>query len=351
MRILGEALVSVVVPLCNEQGNVGPLVAALCAVLDAPFELILVDDGSTDSTWEQIGRACVNDPRIRAISLTRNFGHQNALFAGLHEARGRAIITMDGDLQHPPGLVPELVKAWRGGFKVVNTCRMDPPGTSRFKRLTSRWFYALFSRLSGVALSAGSSDFRLLDREVLDRLLQMKDTDLFVRGLVSWLGFPATTIAYEAGRRRSGASKYSLLRMLQLSSGALISFSMLPLKAGIWIGFLVSCLAAGEAVYIVLRFLQGATVPGWASTMTVISFGFGVLFVLMGILGTYVGKVFEILKCRPHYVVNGIIGDSQPERKCNDPDSASLREVSAITPDMASRSATLPSTSVRQVTE
>ncbi len=313
MRTRTGPLVSVVVPLHNEQANVEPLTEAIASALDMPFEIVLVDDGSTDSTWEQIRSLCAHDARMRGVSLTRNFGHQNALFAGLHQARGSAVITMDGDFQHPPGLLPELLKAWRAGSRVVNTCRRDPPHAPRFKRLSSRWFYRLFSRLSGVDVCEGSSDFRLIDREVLVQLLQMKDTDLFVRGIVNWLGFPSTTIAYETGRRRSGTTKYSLRRMFEFASGALISFSTLPLKAGLWIGFGLSAAALLWGMVLFVELLLGTSIPGARVALVGIALGFGLLFAMLGVLGAYLGKVFEILKNRPHFVVGTTAGAPEPQ--------------------------------------
>src|SRR5690349_16757595 len=183
---------SVVVPMYNEETNVEPFVAAVSAVLvpaGIEHEILLVDDGSSDGTWAAIEKLSHTRPELRGISLSRNFGHQGALLAGLNHARGRAVVTMDGDLQHPPESLVELVKEWRAGYKVVNTRRQDSADTSFFKRLTSRGFYWLFSRLTGVHMDAGSSDFRLLDRSAVEALVRLGDADPFIRGLVSWLGF------------------------------------------------------------------------------------------------------------------------------------------------------------------
>jgi dolichol-phosphate mannosyltransferase len=218
------------------------------------------------------------------------------------------VVSLDGDLQHPPEVIGELLHKWREGFQVVNTRRLDSASTSFFKRVTSRFFYWLFSKLSGVGMEAGSSDFRLLDRRALDALCRMSDADLFIRGLVNWLGFRSTTVTYQAADRRSGTTKFTLRRMLEFSGGALLSFSVLPLRLGIWIGFLTSLLAIAEICYIVFQYFQGRTVTGWASVMTVLSFMFGVLFILVGILGTYLGKIYEVLKSRPRYVIGDTTG-------------------------------------------
>jgi dolichol-phosphate mannosyltransferase len=249
---------------------------------------------------------------VRGVALSRNFGHQGALLAGLNLSRGSAIVTMDGDLQHPPALLLELLHAWRQGYQVVNTERTDSEDTSFFKRATSRGFYWLFSRLTGVTMNAGSSDFRLLDRRAVDALLRLGDADLFIRGLVSWLGYRTFVVSYRAERRHSGVSKFTLSRMLKLSRGAMMSFSAFPLRLGIFIGFVTSGLAFLELCYIFYTYAQGRVIPGWASVMTVMSLMFGVLFVLLGIIGTYIAKVYDVLKRRPRFVVGQLTGFSEP---------------------------------------
>lgn len=302
---------SVVVPMFNEQTNVTAFVEAVTTVLTGAgvdHEILLVDDGSSDGTWTAIVELGRKEPRLRGVSLSRNFGHQGALLAGLNHARGRAVVTMDGDLQHPPETLPELLDAWRSGYKVVNTRRLDSDDTSFFKRLTSRGFYWLFSRLTGVTMEAGASDFRLLDRDAVEALVRLGDADPFIRGLVSWLGFHTKTIPYQARRRHSGVPKFTLRKMVRLSSGAMLSFSAFPLRLGIGIGFITSALAFVELCYIFYTYLNGHVVPGWASVMTVMSLMFGVLFVLLGMIGTYLAKVYEILKKRPRFVVGDRTG-------------------------------------------
>jgi glycosyltransferase involved in cell wall biosynthesis len=302
----GRPELSIVAPLFNEQTNVGAFVEAVTGVLGPagiPHEILLVDDGSRDGTWEAIVAAAGATPTVRGLSLSRNFGHQGALLAGLNHARGLAVVTMDGDLQHPPATVLELVAAWREGYKVVNTRRADSDDTSLFKHWTSRGFYWLFSWLTGVSMEAGASDFRLLDRDAVQALTRLGDADVFIRGLVSWLGFKTKTIPYRAQRRHSGTPKFTLRRMLNLSVGAMLSFSAFPLRLGIGVGFVTSALAFVELCYIFYTYLGGHVVPGWASVMTVMSLMFGVLFVLLGIIGTYLAKVYDILKRRPRFVI------------------------------------------------
>jgi polyisoprenyl-phosphate glycosyltransferase len=303
--------VTVIAPLFNERTNVEPLVEALGAALGAAgidYEVVLVDDGSTDGTWDAIADVSARQARIRGVALSRNFGHQGALLAGLNHARGRAVVTMDGDLQHPPSVVPILVQAWRDGFKVVNTRRTDSLDTSGFKRLSSRLFYWIFSRLSGIEMESGASDFRLVDRSALSAMTRMGDADLFIRGIVNWLGFKTKVVPYQAAKRHSGAPKFTLRRMFRLSAGAMLSFSALPLRLGIGVGFVTSVLAFLELCYILYVYSRGEVVPGWASVMTIMSFMFGILFVLLGVIGTYLGKIYEILKRRPRYVVGERVG-------------------------------------------
>ncbi|MDX9856447.1 MAG: glycosyltransferase family 2 protein [candidate division Zixibacteria bacterium] len=303
--------ISIVVPLLNEAGNIAALEGALRTVLQPmqeTWELILVDDGSRDGTWEEIQRVSSQSGNVRGLSFTRNFGHQKALVAGMDRARGWAIVTMDGDLQHPPEVIPAMIAAWKEGYRVVNTRRIDAEGTGLFKRLSSRLFYRIFSALSGIALSAGTSDFRLIDRSVLGALAGMRESHSFIRGLTEWTGFSSTTIEYRAAERHSGTSKYSLGRMVRFAANAVLSFSVIPLKIGIWIGLITSGLAFLELVYIFLRYLAGETLPGWASLAGIISFMFGVLFILVGIVGAYLGSIFEILKNRPPYIVEKTVG-------------------------------------------
>jgi len=302
---------SVVAPMYNEEGNIAAFVTAVekvVATIGVPFEIILVDDGSADATWSQIVAQTKVFPALRGVRLARNFGHQGALMAGLSEARGRAIVSMDGDLQHPPELIPQLFARWRDGYKVVTTERADAEDTSLFKRTTSRWFYGVFSKLTGVAMAPGNSDFRLMDATAVRALCDMNDVDLFIRGSVTWLGFRSVTLPYRANKRFSGTTKYSLKKMLRFASGAILSFSLAPLRLGIWIGFLTSGLAVLELSYILIQYFRGQTVTGWASMMGFMSLMFGILFVLLGIIGTYLGKIFEVLKNRPRF----LIGERSP---------------------------------------
>ncbi len=302
---------SIVIPLCNEEGNVALLLERLRDVLQpfgVPYEVILVDDGSCDATWSIVREAAAADDHVKGLSLSRNFGHESAMFAGLYHSSGEAVVTMDGDLQHPPSLVPELFRAWQDGNKVVETQRLENEDASIIRRTTSRGFYKAFSFLSGLPMAQGTSDFHLVDRQVVDTILQMKDAELFLRGITHWVGFRKTIIPYRAVSRHSGETKYSLVTMVRLAGSSLFSFSMVPLQLGIWMGLITSGLAFLELIYILVTYFRGDTVPGWASTLTIISFMFGILFILVGIIGAYLGRVLETLKNRPYFIVQDQLG-------------------------------------------
>jgi dolichol-phosphate mannosyltransferase len=201
-----------------------------------------------------------------------------------------------------------MVDAWKNGFKIVETKRIDNSETTKFKKASSQLFYWIFSKLSGLPLSSGTSDFRLIDASVANAIREMRDSELFIRGLSYWVGFPKTTMTYHAGNRFSGGSKFSLGKMFRLSVASLFSFSIIPLKMGIWLGLLTSFFAFLEMIYILVRYFQGGTVEGWASTLTILSFMFGVMFILIGILGAYLGNISETLKNRPRFLVNETTG-------------------------------------------
>ena len=304
-------MVSVVVPFYNEEALINDIVARVyTAVKDIgkAIEFVAVDDGSSDQTWLKIVNHSQADVKIKGLSLSRNFGHQHALFAGLHYANGEVVVSMDGDMQHPPEVIPEMLDKWREGFKVVTTNRIDSNDASFFKRITSLWFYRFFSKLSGLDMKSGNSDFRLIDRKVLESIKKIGDSQLFLRGVTAWVGFSTTTLDYQAANRHAGKSKYNFLKMLKFSSAAIVSFSLIPLKFGIWVGFLTSFLAMIEIIYIMFVFFSGGTVAGWASVMTFMSLMFGILFFMIGIIGIYLGNISEILKRRLRFIVQETVG-------------------------------------------
>ena len=299
--------ISIVIPAFNEEENVPLICNILESVLEKGninYDIIVVDDGSTDNTWkviEQLHRAKGN---VGGIKLSRNFGHQNALMAGLHVAKGDAVITMDADLQHPPEVILQLIESWQEGYKIVNTRRTETEEEPLLKRLSSKAFYKTFSWLTKSSIKAGMADFRLLDRKVVDELKGFSEFHIFLRGLVQWIGFPVTEICYSAHARKSGRTQYGWRRMLGFSLAGITSFTILPLRISILLGLITSILAFAELCYVLFSALVSKSiVAGWASTLAVISFLFGILFIVLGVIGEYIGRIFEVTKGRPVYIV------------------------------------------------
>lgn len=316
---------SVVVPAYDEEGNVEPFFDELEPVLrelGLTWEIILVDDGSRDGTWARIRALHARDERVRGVRLSRNFGHQYALLAGLTRARGDAVVSMDADLQHPPQVIPRLVEEWRKGSQIVHTVRRDSGEESAFKRISSRLFYRLFAFLSGTQMQSGMADFRLLDRRALDSLLQFREEGLFLRGLVHWVGFPSTRVEFECQPRFSGRTSYTLRKMLRLGWSGVTSFSLVPLRLCVLLGLLTSAFSFQqlfEAVY--RRLVLGDTVEGWTQTMVVMTFLFGVLFVLLGIVGEYIGRILVEVRHRPRFLVSDELGGREPAPPATRPPS------------------------------
>lgn len=307
-----KAEISIVVPAYNEEGNLEKLYSELSNVLpaiDATWEIIFADDGSVDKTWENIKALRERDSRVKAVRLSKNFGHQYALLAGLSHAEGDAVISMDGDMQHPPEMIPELVEEWRKGNKVVKTIRSDPDDYLAFKKITSRLFYRVFSYLSGVNLQEGMADFRLLDRKVLNDILKFREEGLFLRGIVEWVGYPSTSITYKCANRFSGTTKYTLRKMLKFGWHGVSSFSIVPLRIGVVIGFIASGISFLGVLYAIYgKIVDGHAVPGWASSVAIISFLFGLLFVFLGLLGEYVGRILVEVRQRPRFLISEGLG-------------------------------------------
>jgi dolichol-phosphate mannosyltransferase len=302
-------MLSIVIPAYDEERNLAVLHATLREVLDATveadgWELVVVDDGSTDGTWAAIEALSAVDVRVRGVRLSRNFGHQPALLAGLAAARGEAVVMMDADLQHPPAVIPQLVRKWREGYQVVHAVRRDPPSLPWLKRVTSQSYYRLFSFLSGVEIEPGSADFCLLDRQVLDEVLKFEEEGLFLRGLVHWVGYATASVPFECGARHAGQSKYSWGKMLALGWHGVSAFSLVPLRIGIGIGLLSSTVAFLSVAYAIVGWwLDDDVVPGWASSVAVSSFLFGVLFVFLAVLAEYVGRIAVEVRRRPRFLV------------------------------------------------
>jgi polyisoprenyl-phosphate glycosyltransferase len=314
-------LISVVAPCHNEAPNLEPLHEAVTSHLGSrewEYELVLVDDGSTDGSWPTVCRIAQGDRRVHGVRLTRSFGQQAAILAGLRLARGDAVVTMDADLQHPPAVIPALVQHWLAGTPVVLTHRSDSADVGAFKRATSAIFYRIFSTLTGVPMAAGTGEFRLMDRRVVDYLLELQEGEYFLRGLIGWAGFRSVTVPFHAAPRLAGETKYSLRKMLRFAVSGVTAFSLTPLRIGTVVGLATALLAFLELVYVLIQVARGHTVPGWASVVGVTTLLFGVQFILLGLIGEYLGRVYLTAKRRPPFLV---------EDATDAPDRSRLREL------------------------
>lgn len=299
---------SVVVPLYQEAAVVPELITRLTRSLDSmdrQSELVLVDDGSTDGTWSLLQDAALRDDRVRAIRLARNFGHQAALTAGLSAAEGDAVVTMDGDLQHPPEVVPSLVaKGTAESADVVYAIRSESDSEGWFKVKSAHTFYWLLNRLASLDLPPGAGDFRYMSRRIVDTLLSMPERSRFLRGMTRWSGFRQTVIEYDRGPRQGGDSKYSLRHMIRFAADAIVSFSALPLRIASLLGVTFSVLGGLYLLYVIyVRLFTDTALAGWTSVMIAVLILGGVQLACLGIIGQYLGRVYEEVKGRPLFLV------------------------------------------------
>src|ERR1700733_426045 len=303
---------SIIIPVFNEEAVLPVLLRRLdllLARLHGPAEAIFVDDGSSDSSPFVLQALAKRDPRFRYVGLSRNFGHQVAITAGMDAAQGTAIVVMDADLQDPPEIVEQLIAKWEEGYDVVYARRLSRAGESRFKRATAHLFYRMLDSMSSVGIPADVGDFRLIDRKVLDALRQMPEQDRFVRGMVAWLGFRQTEVTFHRLERAAGETKYPLFKMVRVSVHGALSFSDAPLRLAIWIGLAVSACAVFYGFYVAgLWFMNSRLVEGWSSTIIVISFLCGINMLMNGIMGLYIGRIHAEVKRRPLYVVSQRLG-------------------------------------------
>ena len=310
-------LLSVVIPCFNEEEVIGETMRRLrefCASVDGmAVELIFVDDGSRDRTRELLRAYAAEDSRIRVVGFARNFGHQIAVTAGIDAARGEAVVLIDADLQDPPEVVHQMIAKWREGYDVVYGTRTERPGESAFKLATARGFYRLLNRLSDVPIPLDTGDFRLMSRPVVETLKAMPERDRFVRGMVSWVGFRQTALPYRRAERFAGESKYPLRKMLRFATDGILSFSIKPLQMSITLGLLAATLSMTGILYaLYLRIFTNIWVEGWTALMIAVLFIGGVQLICVGILGEYIGRIYNEVKRRPLYVVQEHIGSAAP---------------------------------------
>lgn len=322
---------SVIAPCYNEEGNIEELYSRIRDVLEKTgetWELVLINDGSRDRTSELMRALHRADPRVHYIDFARNFGHQIAVTAGIDYAQGEAVIIIDSDLQDPPELMLEMIQKWKEGYKVVYAVRRERKGESWFKLFTAKLFYRLIYRITDVDIPLDTGDFRLMDRKVVDALKQMKERHRFIRGMTSWVGFEQTGVYYDRGERFAGETKYPLRRMVKFASDAITGFSFFPLQLATYLGFIIAGLSAiGVIGVIIARLFGNQAFFGQATTLVMVLFLGGVQLISLGIIGEYLGRIYDEVKGRPMYVVNEAVGfeaSEEPYSVENKP-SAALR--------------------------
>ena len=301
------ANISIVIPCFNEADCIMALYAALCQVMQENavlYELVFIDDGSTDGTLDLLSHLSEYDSHVHWLSFSRNFGHQKALKAGLDHAKGEVIITMDADMQHPAALIPEMLALWSEGYDIVNTVRKNDRKCGWFKNATSGLFYRIMNSLADIPVSEGSADFRLLDAKAVDILRTCHEEYMFLRGMTSWIGFRQTQIIYEAHTRYAGKTKYSFRKMFSFALCGITSFSVRPLRWAIALAAFFALLAIAEIIYVIyVACFDGQTVSGWASLAILISVLGAAILLMLGIMGEYLGKLFLQCKQRPEYII------------------------------------------------
>lgn len=300
-------IISIVVPVFNEEENIEHFYGSICKVMEPlayDFELVFVDDGSKDRSREILRSLEQQDQRVQSIFLAKNSGHQLALTCGLDHAEGDAVITMDGDMQHPPELIPVLIEKWEQGYEVVQTIRKSTEGVSVMKRMTSYYYYKVLNRLSNVHIQEGGSDFRLMDKVVVKAFRRYREHARFIRGMIGAMGFRQTQIEFVAPKRFAGVSKFSPKKMLRLAIDGVMAYSILPLRLGLYIGTLCGILSVLLIIHVLVsKFILNDAVAGWATITACILFFGGMQLMVLGILGEYIGRVFEEVKNRPLYLI------------------------------------------------
>ncbi len=310
---------SIVAPAYNEEEVLPEFYRRVRDVMDAlgePWELILINDGSWDNTLAVMRELHEKDPRVKIISFSRNFGHQLAITAGLDYAQGDAVVIIDADLQDPPEVIPELIEKWREGYDVVYAVRKERRGESWFKEWTAKLFYRLIYRITDVDIPKDTGDFRLMDRKVVETLRTLRERNRFMRGLSVWVGFKQTGVFYVREPRFAGETKYPLRKMLKFALDAITSFSYMPLQLATYFGFAIAAISmVGMVIVVVLRLTTGRALLGQATTLVTVLFLGGIQLIFLGIIGEYLGRIYDEVKARPLYIVAETLGFDEEERK------------------------------------
>lgn len=311
---------SIIVPVYNEEEVIMETYRRLTKVMDStgePYEILFVNDGSRDQTFQLAEEICKGDPRIRVINFSRNFGHQIAVTAGMEYSKGQAVVIIDADLQDPPEVIPLMIEKWKAGYDVVYGKRLKRKGETFFKKATAKLFYRFLNHMTNVDIPVDTGDFRLIDRKVCDTINSLTEKNRYVRGLVSWVGYRQTGVEYVREERFAGETKYPLKKMLKLAGDAMLSFSYKPLKIAGLVGGLLS---AASFIYLIIiiyqRLFTDTTITGWASTLVVMLFFNGVTLVMHSITGEYIGRIYEETKNRPLFIVRDTIGFEDKQDDC-----------------------------------
>jgi dolichol-phosphate mannosyltransferase len=309
----GAPRLSLIVPIYNEEATIDELRARLLPVLEpiGSFEVVLVNDGSKDRSAAMLDALCKSDPRFRAIHFSRNFGHQAAVTAGMHEVRGECAVIIDADLQDPPELINEMMEKWQNDFDVVYAVRRQRAGEGKLKRWTAYWFYRILGKLTEVEVPTDSGDFCLMDRKVIDVMNSMPERNRYVRGLRAWVGFRQTSVEFDRAERFAGETKYPLRKMISLAFDGIFSLSKAPLRLSIYFGVFCAGLSFLLGVFFALQKITGTfgTVRGWASTIVTILFLGGIQLISLGAIGEYIGRSYDEVKQRPLYIIARRTGD------------------------------------------
>ena len=316
-----QKLLSIVVPVYNEQEVIEETFRRLSEVFKDYFmkvEYIFINDGSKDNTYFKLGQIAKNNPQVRIINFARNFGHQIAITAGMDYAKGDAVVIIDADLQDPPEVIMRMVEKWQEGYEVVYGKRLQREGETFFKKFTAKMYYRFLDSMTDVKLPVDVGDFRLIDRKVCNSMKCLPERSRYVRGLVSWVGFKQTSVEYKREKRFAGETKYPLKRMIKLAGDGIFSFSYKPLKLATFTGMMISAFSFIYLIVVLIqKFVKNDVASGWASSMAVSLFFNGVMLIVLGIMGEYVGRIYEEVKARPLYIVGELIGftDNNSEDK------------------------------------
>ncbi|GAB2693837.1 glycosyltransferase family 2 protein [Paenibacillus thermoaerophilus] len=309
---------TVIVPVYNEEEVIAHTYARLRETMDTlgePYELLFVNDGSRDKTASILEGICAEDPRVRLLDFSRNFGHQIAITAGMDHARGDAVVIIDADLQDPPKVILEMIDKWKQGYEVVYGKRLKRKGETLFKKVTAMLFYRFLRSMTSVDIPVDTGDFRLMDRKVVDVMRGLKEKNRFVRGLVSWVGFRQTAVEYVREERFAGETKYPLRKMIKFALDAITSFSFKPLRLATYFGFALSSVSFLYLLVVLYERLFTTTQPGWASIVAINLLFNGIMLIMLGIVGEYVGRIYEESKNRPLYILRREIGPARTEEE------------------------------------